>query len=178
VGVWNILATSLEGQRDALLVSLRRLGQFRPAGYRNVVAGLVTDREVFLGRVRDALAGDPLLPTALAKIVPVDATLRFEPADPLPTLAGAVEPMLDRLAGGTFFVRCERRGLKGRLHSPTLERDLADRIWRALEERGHTPRVAFQNPDAVLVVETLGDEAGIGVITRALRERYPFVRVR
>jgi tRNA(Ser,Leu) C12 N-acetylase TAN1 len=178
VGVWNILATSLEGRRDALLVSLRKLGQFRPAGYRNVVAGLVADREVFLGRVRDALRVDMLLPTALAKIVPVDATLRFEPVDPLPALADAVEPMLDRLGGGTFFVRCERRGLKGRLHSPTLERDLADRIWRALEARGHTPRVAFQDPDAVLVVETLGDEAGIGVITRALRQQYPFVKVR
>ena len=178
MGVWNVLATSLEGRRDALLISLRRLGQFRPAGYRNVVAGVVEDRETFLGRVRDALAADALLPTALAKIVPVDATLRFEPVDPLATLADAVEPMLDRLAGGTFFVRCERRGLKGRLHSPTLERDLADHIWRALEARGHTPRVAFQDPDAVLVVETLGDQAGIGVITRALRERYPFVKVR
>ena len=178
MGIWNVLATSLEGRRDALLVSLRRLGQFRPAGYRNVVAGFVEDRVTFLTRVREALAADLLLPTALAKIVPVDATLRFEPADPLPTLADAVEPLLDRLAGGTFFVRCERRGLKGRLHSPTLERDLADRIWRALEARGHTPRVAFQDPDAVLVVETLGDQAGIGVITRALRNEYPFVKVR
>ena len=32
---WNVLATSLEGQRDTLLGLLRRFGRFRGAGYRN-----------------------------------------------------------------------------------------------------------------------------------------------
>ena len=38
MSAWNVLATSLEGRRDGLLVALRRLGRFRPGGYRNVVA--------------------------------------------------------------------------------------------------------------------------------------------
>ena len=175
---WNLLATSLEGRRDALLIALRRLGEFRPGGYRNVVIGQVEVPIAFLDRVRDALATDLLLPTALARIIPVETTLRFEPADPLQALGPAAERFLDRLGGGAFFVRLERRGLKGRLHSPTLERDLADRLWRALEARGHVPRVDFGDPEAVLMVETLGDEAGLGVVTRALRRDYPFVKVR
>jgi len=178
VAAWNVLATSLEGRRDALLIALRRLGRFRPGGYRNVVLGLVEDPAEFLSRVRDALAADPLLPTALAKIVPVEATVRFEPERAVETLATAAEPLLDRLGGGSFFVRLERRGLKGRLHSPTLERELGDRVWRALEARGHAPRVDFRDPDAVLVVETVGNEAGLGVLTRTLRQGFPFVRVR
>ena len=175
---WNVLATSLEGRRDALLIALRRLGKFRRGGYRNVIVGRVEDVSAFLVAVRDALASEPLLPTALAKVVPVETIVRFDPMNAADTFAAAAEPMLDRLAGGTFFVRLERRGMKGRLHTPTLERDLGDRVWKALEARGVAPRVAFRDPDAVLVVETVGDEAGLGVILRTMRTEFPFVKVR
>ena len=175
---WNVLATSLEGRRDALLIALRRLGKFRRGGYRNVIVGQVDDVPAFLVAVREALASAPLLPTALAKVVPVETTVRFDPATAADTFAAAAEPLLDRLAGGTFFVRLERRGMKGRLHTPTLERELGDRVWRALEARGHAPRVEFRDPDAVLVVETVGDDAGVGVLTRKLREEFPFVKIR
>ena len=178
MGSWNVLATSLEGRRDALLIALRRLGKFRRGGYRNVVVGAVEDVPVFLTAVRDALTADPLLPTALAKVVPVEGLVRFDATNAVESFAAAAEPLLDRLGSGSFFVRLERRGLKGRLHTPTVERDLADRVWRALETRGHVPRVEFRDPDAVLVVETVGDEAGIGVLTRAVRQEYPFVKVR
>lgn len=175
---WNVLATSLEARRDALLMALRRLGRFRPGGYRNVVVGEVESPPAFLDAVRDALARDPLLPTALAKIVPIETTLRFDPGDPVPALAVAVDPFLDRLAGGSFFVRLERRGLKGRLNTPSVEREVGDHVWRALEARGAAPRVDFRDPDAILVIETLGDQAGLAVLPRALREAYPFVRIR
>jgi tRNA(Ser,Leu) C12 N-acetylase TAN1 len=178
VGSWNVLATSLEGRRDALLIALGRLGRFRPGGYRNVVVGMVEDPAAFLARVRELLATDPLLPTALAKVVPIETTLHFDPNDAAAVLARAAEPFLDRLAGGAFFVRLERRGLKGRVHTPTVEREIGERVWRALEARGHTPRVAFRDPDAVLVIETLGDQAGMAVLSRALRREYPFVRIR
>src|SRR6266436_342638 len=154
---WNVLATSLEGRRDALLMALRRLGKFRRGGYRNVVVGAVESVDEFLARVREALDADPLLPTALARVVPIEATVRFEAPTAVETLAAAAEPFVDRLAGGSFFVRLERRGLKARLH---------------------TPRVEFKDPDAVLVIETIGDEAGIGVVTRALRTQHPFVKIR
>src|SRR5215813_10199593 len=175
---WNVLATSLEGRRDALLIALRKLGRFRRGGYRNVVVGQVENVPAFLVAVREALASEPLLPTALAKVVPVETIVRFDPMSAPDTFAAAAEPLLDRLAGGTFFVRLERRGMKGRLHTPTLERELGDRLWKALEARGHAPRVEFRDPDAVLVVETVGEEAGIGLITRQLRTEFPFVKIR
>jgi len=175
---WNVLATSPEGRRDALLIALRRLGKFRRGGYRNVVLGQVADQPEFLRAVRDGLASDPLLPTALAKLVPIETTVRIDAESAADTVAAAAEPLLARLAGGSFFVRLERRGLKGRLHTPTFERDVADRVWKALEARGHTPRVDFHDPDAILVVETIGEDAGIAVVTRALRAEYPFVKIR
>jgi tRNA(Ser,Leu) C12 N-acetylase TAN1 len=178
VASWNVLATSIEGRRDGLLVALRRLGSFRPGGYRNVVIGVVEDTTELFARVRDGLVSDPLLPTALARMVPIACVVQIDPETAVDRLAQAAEPLLAQLAGRSFFVRLERRGLKGRLHTPTVERELGDRIWRALEARGGTPRVDFRDPDAVLVVETLGDQAGLGVVDRALRHAFPFVKVR
>jgi tRNA(Ser,Leu) C12 N-acetylase TAN1 len=175
---WNVLATSLEGRRDALLLALRRLGRFRGGGYRNVVLGTVDEVPVFLNRLREALTTDLLLPTALAKLVPAERLVRFTAEDAGATLASAAEPLLDRLANGSFFVRIERRGFKGRVHSPTIEREVGDHVWRALEARGVKPRVDFRDPDAVLVIETIGDQAGLAVIDRQLRRDYPFVKIR
>lgn len=175
---WNVLATSLEGRRDALLGALRRLAPFRPGGFRNVVVARVDDPVALLARVQEAWDAGPGLRTALARIVPVAARVAIEADTAADTLAVAAEPLLDRLAGGSFFVRVERRGLKGRLHTPTVERALGDHVWRALESRGSVPRIDFGDPDAVLLVETLGDQAGIALIDRALRRAHPFVRVR
>ena len=178
MAAWNVLATAQEGRRDALLIALRRLGRFRRGGYRNVVVGAVDDPAGFLPAVREALASDPLLPTALAKVVPVDTVVRITADTAVETLAAAAERFLDQLAGGSFFVRLERRGMKGRLHTPTVERAVGDRVWRALEARGEAPRVDFHDADAILVIETVGDEAGLAVLPRALRREFPFVRVR
>jgi pyruvate/2-oxoglutarate/acetoin dehydrogenase E1 component len=46
-----------------------------------------------------------------------------------------------------------------------------------LEARGETPLVAFDDADVVVVVELVGDVGGIALVTRELRQRYPFVRV-
>src|SRR5215813_2602417 len=101
---WNVLATSLEGRRDALLIALRKLGKFRRGGYRNVVVGQADDMPAFLAAVRDALATEPLLPTALAKIVPIESLVRFDAINAVDSLAAAAEPLLDRLGSGSFFV--------------------------------------------------------------------------
>jgi tRNA(Ser,Leu) C12 N-acetylase TAN1 len=177
VASWNALATAFEGRRDALLIALRRLGRFRRGGYRNVVVGQVDDRARFLVEVREALAADPLLPTALAKVVPIETVVRITAETAVDTLAAALEPLVAQLEG-SFFVRVERRGLKGRLHTPTVERALGDHVWRLLEARGQTPRVDFRDPDTILAIETIGDEAGLAVLPRALRAAFPFVKLR
>lgn len=175
---WNVLATALEGRREALLVALRRLGRFRRGGYRNVVVGLVDDPAALLGEVEAGLASDRLLSTALARLLPVETVVRFTADTAVDAFAAAAEPLLPRLGGGSFFVRLERRGMKGRLNTAAVERAVGDRVWRALEALGRAPRVDFGDPDAVLLIETVGDEAGLGVVDRALRARYPFVRIR
>src|SRR2546425_10660836 len=120
---WNVLATSLEGRRDALLIALRRLGKFRRGGYRNVVVGAVERVDEFLARVNEALDADPLLPTALANMVPIEATVRIEAPTAVETLATGAAPFIAPTAAVSCFVRLDLRALNGHLHTPTVESD-------------------------------------------------------
>jgi tRNA(Ser,Leu) C12 N-acetylase TAN1 len=175
---WNVLATSFEGRRDELLRVLRRLGRFGGGGHRNVAIGWVDDRAAFLDALRERLADDAILREVLARVVPVDETFQIDPGDPLAAMEPIARAYAPRLAGGSFFVRVERRGLKGTIHSSDLERALGGVVWQALEAAGHAPRVTFADADRVLCFETLGERAGVAVVERAAYAAYPFVRVR
>ena len=174
---WNILATSLEGRRDALLVALRRLGMFWRAGYQNVLVGYVEDQHEFLEGVRAHLSRDMLLETSLTKIVPVDRIAQFDPVGLVETLIEMLAPRADQVAGRSFYVRLERRGLKGIVHTPTVEREVGAALISKAAEYGGTTRVSFQDPDLVVAVETTGKTVGVGLLTRELRTAFPFVRV-
>ncbi len=174
---WNLLATSVEGARPVLLAGLRRLGVFRGGGYRNVAIGRVADVAAFLDAWREALAGDPMLMASVGRVLPILQTFAVDQLDPAASLQAAVEPLAPLLAGRSFYVRIERRGLRGMLSSSEAERALGAALWASLEAAGHTPRVTFDDPDVVVVVETLGDRGGIAVLDRAVRAGYSFVRV-
>jgi tRNA(Ser,Leu) C12 N-acetylase TAN1 len=174
-----VLATSFEGVREVLVRELRPLARVRRGGYRNVVVAEVDDPEAFLDRVADATAQSPALRAALAKLVPIASVVAFAtPAEFVDVVERALEPFVERLAGKSFFVRVVRRGHRGAIDTPAVERELGGRLWRALEARGERPVVRFDDPDVAVVIETLGDQAGIALIGRELRERHPFVRVR
>jgi tRNA(Ser,Leu) C12 N-acetylase TAN1 len=175
---WNVLATSVEGARPVLLAGLRRRGAFRGGGYRNVAIGRVGDVAQFLAALRDDVADDPVLAAALGRVLPIERTFRLDADDPLASLEAAVDAIHPEVAGRSFFVRLERRGLHGTLHTSEVERALGTRLWRRLEADGHAPRVTFADPDVAIAIETLGDRAGIALIGRALRQAFPFVRIR
>jgi hypothetical protein len=178
VDEWNVLATSLEGARPVLLAGLRRHGAFRGAGYRNVAVGRVPDVAGFLAALGDDLARDAVLAAAVGRVLPIDHTLVLDDDDPLTSLETAVAALAPRIGSRSFFVRLERRGLHGTLHSSEVERALGATLWRALEAAGHVPRVTFTDPDLVVAIETLGSRAGVAVVPRDLRAAFPFVRIR
>jgi hypothetical protein len=175
---WNVLATSVEGARPVLLAGLRRHGAFRGGGYRNVAIGRVPDVTAFLAALRDDLARDRVLAAAVGRVLPIDQTLVLDEDDPLKSLETAVAALAPRIGSRSFFVRLERRGLHGTLHSSDVERALGAVLWRALEAAGHAPRVTFADPDVVVAIETLGSRAGLAVVPRDLRAAFPFVRIR
>lgn len=175
---WNLIVTSLEGQRDLLRLALKRLGRFRGSGIRNLLLGEVDDPIAFLPVVRDALAVDRALQVSLGKVIPIERMVRFEVETAVDTLTAAAEPFLDRIAGGSFFVRYEQRRMNGQLHASEVERAVGERLFAMLAARGASPKVDFKRADHVVVIEGVGNEAGLALLPRALREAFPFVRVK
>lgn len=174
---WNVLVTSLEGRRPALLAALRPLGAFWRAGYKNVVVGQVEDQQAFLEAVRERLSSDMLLETSLTKVIPVAGVVIFDAHDLVDVVTALIEPYVDRIAGQKFYVRLERRGLKGVVHTPTIERGVGERLLEACAARGRPAGVRFHDPDVIVVLETTGDMVGLALLTRELRAAFPFVRV-
>lgn len=74
-------------------------------------------------------------------------------------------------------VRIERRGHAGDIHSQPLEQELDRTLLAHLREQGAAPLIDFKDPDAIVAVELIGNECGGGLITRTMRERFPFVKV-
>lgn len=173
---WNLLVTSLEGQREALLSALRTLARFRRGGFPNVLVATVDDPRVFLDVLDRA---SERVRAAIGKAIPIDRTLRFAgPETFADEVTVVLETFLDRLAGRTFFVRIFRRGFRGTLDSTRLEGELGARLVALLEARGEQPHVRFADADVVVAIETLRDEAGIALLDRELRAAHPLVRVR
>jgi tRNA(Ser,Leu) C12 N-acetylase TAN1 len=175
---WNIFATSLEGRQDALLISLRKLGHFWRPRFRNIVVGQVEDPQAFFDRLKQMLEKDFLLPTALARALPAEKVFEFQLDNLIDRLKDELLSLVERIGGHKFYVRMERRGFKGQVHPSAVEKEIGEFLWQELQRRGFTPAVDFSDPDLVVVIEMLGESAGITLVDRDMRTKYPFLKVR
>lgn len=174
---WNILVTAREGEQRAVKRALGRLVRLRASGYRNVRIGHADEVESVLAGIVALLERGALQPHQLGRVLPIARTFRVDAAHFDAQLRAETAPLLPQLAGRRFHVRIERRGHKGVIHTAGSERTLGDHLGAELEARGEYAGVDFRDPDLVLAVELIGDRAGIALVTRDLRERFPFVHV-
>jgi len=177
---WNVIITALPGRvhEQHLLEAAKKLGKFHPSSFKDVCVGQVSDIDAFLDRVKHAVdAGEPWA-SDLGRVIPIERTFHFTTETLVDQLNEAVAPMLERLLGGTFYVRMERRGHAGEISSSEVERAVADFLIQQAVRQGHRLTVSFENPDYILCAETLGDECGVGLLSRHMRLCYPFVDVR
>jgi hypothetical protein len=68
-----------------------------------------------------------------------------------------------------------RRGFKGRLSSMDEEHFLDGHLLGLLERAGTPGRITFDDPDAIISVETVGPRSGLSLWTREELARYPFL---
>jgi tRNA(Ser,Leu) C12 N-acetylase TAN1 len=174
---WNVLATAKDHEQSHLAKRLKRLGDFRWSPYLGVLIGRVEDHQAFFDQLRRNEEVEPGYLLPLARVVPLEKTLTIDAPSLLPALKAEMQGYADLIGNGSFYVRVERRGHKGEIHSQHIEQELDHTLIELLTCRGYRPRVDFQNPDVTIAIEIVGDECGIGVITKSLRERYPFVKV-
>lgn len=174
---WNVMVTAKDHEQRHLARCVKRLGDFWWTPFLGLLVGRVEDHDAFCEQLRRSEEERPGFLRPLARLIPIDRTFTFH-VEHLPAqLERALLAYADRIDSGSFYVRIERRGHAGTIHSQPLEQELDRTLMEALKERGAEPHVDFKDPDAIVAVEIIGDECGIGLITRAMRQRFPFVKV-
>jgi len=174
---WNIVVTCKQGGQRAVRRALHPFMRLRPSGFRNVLVGRVDNVEAFLAAVAELLERRPSLQNALGKILPIAHSFVVDLPRFHEQLIAAGAGLVERLVGRSFHVRVERRGHKGVINTQAAEQALGEALYSALAGRGEKPTVTFTDPDVVVAVELIGDTAGLELVTRDLRERFPFVRI-
>ncbi len=173
---WNVVATVRDRGFDQARHLLGALGPVDRTGLYNVLAMKVGDVRAFLDGLQEQCARHPGGAACLARVIPVTCAFDFEtPAEFEAKAREAALTFVPDLAGKAFHVRFHRRGFKGQLASAEEERFLDGALLEALQAAGNPGRITFEDPDAVLVVETVGHRAGLSLWTRDDLHRYPFL---
>jgi tRNA(Ser,Leu) C12 N-acetylase TAN1 len=177
---WNLILTVIPGPRHerTVLNQIGRLGRFAHSPFKDVCIGRVDDVPQFLEDVHAAQASGERWATMIARVVPLERHFTFTPRALTGLPKDALAPLVDRMHGGTFYFRLERRGLAGEIATREIERDVADHLFSIAQAQGKRLDTHFADPDYVVVAETLGEQCGVALITRELSQRYPFIQAR
>jgi tRNA(Ser,Leu) C12 N-acetylase TAN1 len=183
---FNLLVTAHRFESREAERQLRELAgvELRRTSFRDVLVGEAPDplkalESLARAATGSAAPGAPALLPAFARVVPLDESFEFAPETLLSSLKERLPRYAERIpSGSSFALRFERRGFKGKLKSQDVERDLAEHLYRLLDAQGKSPRVDLEDPDALVVIELVGNECASGLLPRELRERFPFVRAR
>jgi tRNA(Ser,Leu) C12 N-acetylase TAN1 len=176
---WNVVATVIPGpaHEQHILYRLGQLGEFHASPFKDVCLGKVDDVQAFLEALHAASERGEEWMAELGRVIPVEHVFHFDADNLVEGLLQAVNPWLDRLSEGSLCVRVERRGLAGIINSQKVEREVADHLFTLAEKKGVQLHASLEDPDFIIAAETVGNDCGVGFISRALRARYPFVRV-
>ncbi|MEX2229157.1 MAG: hypothetical protein WEB13_05895, partial [Dehalococcoidia bacterium] len=176
---WNVAVSVREEGYNPARRLLREFGVVGRTGYFNLLLLRVDDRAAFLDAFSRAVAADPaILELQISRVVPAEETFSFQSPEEFEERAREIAAgWAGRLAGSRFHVRLHRRGFRGRLSSQDEERFLDHVLLDALERIGEAGWITFEDPDAILSVETVSNWAGMSLWTRDELTRYPFVRL-
>ncbi|MDJ0742015.1 MAG: hypothetical protein QNJ32_01500 [Xenococcaceae cyanobacterium MO_167.B27] len=175
---WNVVVNLHEhGFRRAFKL-LQGLGAVYTTKFLNVLVMEVSNIPRFLETLNAWVSEDPSLLKLLSRTVPVTSTFSFQSPEEFETKAQeAVLYFLPLLAGKSFHIRMHRRGFKGRISSHDEERFLDKILLEELRKMGNPGHITFEDPDAIIVVETVGQQAGLSCWTREDLQRYPLLKL-
>ncbi len=174
---WNVVVTVHRGAYQCARDLLAPLGQVRATGFYNVLAMQVSSPRQLLAQLRDLALDRPGdVYSTLSHVSPVTDMFAFADAADLAARAEeTARAWLPQLAGKRFHVRVHRRGARGEIHSNTEQVQLTEALARALLARGQLAGIDYDDPDAVIDIETLGWEAGVAMWTREELTSFPLL---
>jgi hypothetical protein len=173
---WNVIVTLAEPTFRIARNLLARWGRLRHTEYHNVAVMAVADPIVFTREFAAAVKETPGILNAMSHVVPFEHVFSFKDAAEFEAKSREIAlSYAPRLAGKSFHVRLRRRGLKGIISTPGEERFLDDVLLGDLAAAGSPGRIRFDDPDYVLLIETLAGSGGMTLWTGEDLKRYPFL---
>jgi tRNA(Ser,Leu) C12 N-acetylase TAN1 len=175
---WNVVVTVYDGELRRAKRLLAPFGLVERTDFRNVLVMRVDDVNQFMSDLTAAMRDDASIANSVSRIVPVADGFRFQSPEEFESKAcDTVMQWVPALAGKRFHVRMYRRGFKGRLSSQHEEQFLDHHILEALRRDGRNAEIDFEDPDAILVIETVGQSAGLACWSRAQLLAFPMMRL-
>lgn len=173
---WNVVVTVHDFKRACDM--LGAFGLVKRTGFYNTLVMRVDDVQQMLEALLNRSLEDHEFLKPISRLIPVTGTFIFHSPEEFESKAGeAIMAWTTELAGKGFHVRMHRRGHKGSLSGHGEERILDHILLEALSEAGTPGHISFEDPDAVIAVETVADLAGLSLWSREQLKRYPFIRI-
>ncbi|BCS52577.1 hypothetical protein [Geobacter sp. SVR] len=175
---WNAVITVREGGFVPACRLLEPFGQVVRTEFFNTLAMRAPDPFRLLADLQGQLAGNPDIAAWISRFMPVQHLFSFRSAAEFELRSReTVLEWLPRLAGTSFHVRMHRRGFKGRLSSAEEERFLDGFLLNRLSEAGTPATIAFDDPDTIIAVETIGPRAGLTLLDREHLRRFSLLHL-
>jgi tRNA(Ser,Leu) C12 N-acetylase TAN1 len=174
---WNIIVTIYQQGFRRVLHALQDIGPTERSPYHNVLVMKVDDPIVVLEAIERLTDERPALYDAIARVAPALRTFEFQSTVTFNDHAKSVMlEWLPNLTGRSFHTRLHRRGSKLDLRTPDAERLFNDAVVAATTAAGTQAHISFTDPDAVVVIDTIDDRAGLSLWTREDLARHRLLR--
>jgi tRNA(Ser,Leu) C12 N-acetylase TAN1 len=175
---WNvIISVNDKGFKRAFEV-LPEYGTVKKTDFYNVLLMKVDDVPQFIDNLRNRSIQEPGYLSFMSRLVPVTTAFIFRSPEEFEMKAkDIVLDWVTELAGKSFHVRMRRRGFKGRLSSLDEEHFLDNILLESMVTKGKPGRITFEDPDAIIAVETVAQWAGLSLWKREDLKQYPFIRL-
>lgn len=175
---WNGLAVPGDGCfRDAWRF-LQGFAEVSKTNYLNVLAlRFDVPARTLLDDLERAMKDDPGAQGLIARVAPCEDVFTF--VDPPDFDVRAREAVLARagdVAGRSFHVRVHRRGFKKDFDRLAREKRLGEALWHEAVARGTPSKIAYDDAEVVVAIETIDGRAGLSILTRDDLAKYPLLR--
>lgn len=175
---WNVVITSYRNNERRLLRELEGLGEFVGSGFRNVIIGKVPEVEDFFESLQRCWEERPFLRYVLSSVVPLWVVFPFTRESLLERLKQEILALGPEIGNAPFYVRMKRRGHKGQISSMEVEQALDRFLLDELAARGQKCRVDFTAAEIIVVIEAIHTQCGLGLVTKEMKARFPFIKVK
>jgi tRNA(Ser,Leu) C12 N-acetylase TAN1 len=174
---WNVVINVVEGRFRTAREVFRELGPTSGTPFLNVMVMKVADIRPLLATLAEWCSLNPQILSCVSRIAPAANVFDFATTAAFEEKAREVVlRLVPELVGKGFHVRMHRRGHKGVLNSHEEERLLNHVLLDALQVAGTPGSLAFDDPDAIIAIDTVGDRAGVSLWKREELQRYPFLK--